>query len=300
MTTPRIGLLAGTLLAAVPVTAALPVAQVQAQAVLSSYTVSFALGSAALDAAARETVAQAAAAFRAGEPTRIELVGHADTTGNADFNQQLSARRADAVRAALITAGVPSGAIAVDAVGDTRLIVPTGPNVAEAANRVVVVDLIGPEEPPPPPAPAAEPAPAAPWFAGLAFAVGPFYGFDTESDGHWLGGNLTVDYFVTDNISIGGEQAVFYAFDQNNDRDSGVGGRSVASVDYHFDFGGFEPYVGANAGGVYGTGLEDAFVYGPEVGFRLFGLEAKVAYDIRDSGLDESVVAATLGWGLRF
>lgn len=276
----------------------------QAQAIASTYTVEFALGSATLDEAALTTVADAASAFLTGDSPRIDLVGHTDTTGSAEFNQELSERRAAAVRDALVDEGVPFDAISLEAVGQDRLIVPTPDGVAEQANRVVVANVLAPEAPPPTPMAEVEEAGMG-MLPLIAFGIGPFFAHDTESDGNWIGGNLTADYFITDNISIGGEQAGFYTFGQNSGYSEGVGGRSVASVDYHFgrgsDFlGDFTPYIGANVGGVYGRGLKDSFVYGPEIGFTVWGVDAKVAYDIRDTGLDESIIAATLGWNFSF
>lgn len=292
------------LLVASPALGTWVAAPAQAQAIASSYTVEFALGSAALDEAARATVAEAASAFLTGESPRIDLVGHTDTTGSAEFNQDLSERRAIAVRDALVDEGVPFDAITVDAVGQDQLIVPTADGVAEQANRVVIVDVLAPAAPE---TPVVEDVvdDARRMLPLIAFGIGPFFAHDTESDGNWIGGNLTADYFITDNVSVGGEQAGFYTFGQNSGYSEGIGGRSVASLDYHFgrgsDFlGDFTPYIGANVGGVYGRGLKDSFVYGPEIGFTVWGVDAKVAYDIRDSGLDESIIAATLGWNFGF
>jgi hypothetical protein len=113
--------------------------------------------------------------------------------------------------------------------------------------------------------------------------------------------NISGDYFFTENLSVGAEQAIFYAFD--NDDEDGIGGRTVGSLDYHFgtprEEGGLAPYIGANVGGIYGEGVDGGFIYGPELGLTLWGLKAKLAYDIRDD-FDEGVISSTLGWGLRF
>lgn len=278
---------------------------VQAQSVDSTYTVEFELGSAMLDAAAEATVAEAASSFFEGDSPQIDVVGHTDTTGSAEFNQRLSEERAVAVRDGLVEAGVPADVITLEAVGESQLIVPTPDGVAEQANRVVVASVLAPEPPQEVAAPAPPPVAAPESVLPLvALGIGPYYGFDFESDGNLLGGNLTLDYFVTDNVSVGGEQAVFYAFGQNSDYDEGVGGRSVASLDYHFgrstNEGGFAPYIGANVGAVYGEGLDGSFIYGPELGLTVWNIDAKVAYDIRDSGLDDSIISATLGWNFNF
>jgi outer membrane protein OmpA-like peptidoglycan-associated protein len=50
--------------------------------------------------------------------TLLRIEGHADARGEADFNEQLSAARAAAVRDILIRAGVPSGWIVLEARGE--------------------------------------------------------------------------------------------------------------------------------------------------------------------------------------
>ena len=48
----------------------------------------------------------------------LRIEGHADARGAAEFNEQLSAQRAATVRDVLIRAGVPSGQIVIDALGE--------------------------------------------------------------------------------------------------------------------------------------------------------------------------------------
>lgn len=300
----RAGLSALAVVAAVPATVVALAPPAQAQTIAATYTVEFALGSASLDAAAQATVEQAAAAFLQGESPRMELTGHTDTTGSADYNLLLSQRRVETVQEALVAEGVPPDAITMEAVGQSDLIVPTPDGVAEQANRVVVANVIAPTAPAPAPTPMAEMEEEAEGLLSrINFQVGPFYAFDIESDGHWVGANVTGDFFITDSISVGGEQAVFYTFDQTCCYGEGVGGRSVGSVDYHLGPWvpvNVDPYLGVNVGGVYGKGLKDSFIYGPEIGLTLWGVDARVAYDIRDSGLDESIISATLGWEFSF
>lgn len=281
---------------AVAATAAAPWSMVRAQTVESTFTVEFALGSARLDAAAQSVVADAAAAFLAGEATSLRLVGHTDTTGSADFNQRLSEQRARAVGEALVDNGVPADAIRAQGVGQRQLIVPTADNVREQRNRVVVIDVLAPTTAPPTPEPPPAPAAAEPRFA---LTLGPYYGFDFGPDQQFVGVNLAGDWFVTPNISVGAEQAGFYNFGRKSS-DDGIGGRSVASADYHLGGGGFLGSVGANAGYIYGSGVEDDLIYGPEVGVSWRFLNARVAWDIRSSGIDESVVSTTIGGLFRF
>lgn len=69
----------------------------------------------------------------------IRLVGHTDTSGPAAYNMRLSARRADAVRSALIERGVNEDLLQTLARGEDDLLVATPNNTREPANRRVQV-----------------------------------------------------------------------------------------------------------------------------------------------------------------
>jgi len=59
------------------------------------------------------------AQFLAAHPDRnIVIEGHTDSSGSADYNQQLSARRAEAVRQALVGRGVEQSRIEITALGE--------------------------------------------------------------------------------------------------------------------------------------------------------------------------------------
>jgi hypothetical protein len=102
-----------------------------------AYTVYFNTDQSVLSPEANATVAQAAAAFRQGGGTAVGVRGHADTVGNAEYNLQLSRRRAAAVKAALQSNGVPATAILSGGVGEQNLPVPTADQVPERRNRSV-------------------------------------------------------------------------------------------------------------------------------------------------------------------
>ncbi|HET6619558.1 MAG TPA: OmpA family protein [Dongiaceae bacterium] len=280
-----------------------------AQAEPGHYLVYFPLGQSTLDAEAKATVSAAAQEFQRTGSASITVQGHTDTSGNADFNQALSERREQAVSAELVRLGVPATAISGSATGETQLAVPTGDGVREAQNRRVEI-AVAPPPPPPPPAPAPAPQPqvveapppppaAKNWF----LTAGGFYGYNFEDEnGHdsQLGGiNLGLDYDVTPWLALGVEQAGFYHFDTEND---GFGGRSAASINL---LGGGEgdivPYVGGNIGYLYGSGFDDDFFAGPEIGVSFGMFNAKVAYDIPfNRDLDEGIVNTTVGVGFRF
>lgn len=65
----------------------------------------------------------------------IVVTGHADTSGSDTYNQRLSMRRAEAVRAALIIQGLDGDLIRVSARGESDPMVATPNNTREPANR---------------------------------------------------------------------------------------------------------------------------------------------------------------------
>ena len=126
--------------AAVAAPAPAPVA-VPAVQPARSYLVFFDWDKADLTARARQIIADAAQASTKTSTTRIEVAGHADTTGTAGYNQGLSMKRAEAVAAELVKDGVARNSIAITAFGSTKLLVPTGPQVREPQNRRVEIVL---------------------------------------------------------------------------------------------------------------------------------------------------------------
>jgi outer membrane protein OmpA-like peptidoglycan-associated protein len=94
-----------------------------------------------LTARARQIIAEAAQARTRQAVTRIEVTGHTDTSGSAQYNQGLSVRRANAVAAELVRLGVPRGEITARGVGESQLLVPTPDNTREPQNRRVEIVL---------------------------------------------------------------------------------------------------------------------------------------------------------------
>ena len=122
-----------------PPPVAAPVAPAPAPA--RSYLVFFDWDRADLTDRARQIIAEAAQATTRVQVTRIEVAGHADTSGTPSYNQGLSQRRAQNVASELVRLGVPREAITVQAFGESRPLVPTGDGVREPQNRRVEIVL---------------------------------------------------------------------------------------------------------------------------------------------------------------
>lgn len=71
----------------------------------------------------------------------VVVVGHTDTTGSRESNIELGLRRANAVRALLVQAGLNISAIDARSHGEAELLVPTGDGIFEPRNRRVEVTV---------------------------------------------------------------------------------------------------------------------------------------------------------------
>ena len=102
-----------------------------------SITVLFVFDSAELDDAARKAISEAAAQLGQSASTRIVVTGYTDLAGSEQYNDGLSLRRANAVKAELVRLSIGAGRIDVVAKGMNDPIVPTPIGVREPRNRRV-------------------------------------------------------------------------------------------------------------------------------------------------------------------
>jgi OmpA family len=284
-----------------------------------TYQVFFGFDEAQLTADAQDVVAQAAQAYRTDGSATIMVTGHTDTVGSSAYNQNLSERRAEAVAVELVRQGVPQTAITTVGRGEQDLLVPTGDEVREAQNRRVEIQL--PEPPAPPvmaePVAPAEPAPVPEEEepGRFTFTVGGVYGHNFgETDGtdggdktenDLAGLQLTFDALPAFLGGLSLKQSILGSF---NGVDDGLVGRTVASLNLMpLNLVVFRPFLSANFGGVYGEGVQDGLVAGPEIGFDIspFGattLRTSVAYDyqFRNAGWDEGILWGGVSLGYRF
>ena len=71
----------------------------------------------------------------------ISVIGHTDTTGNADQNYKIGLERARSVGALLQSAKLSSANVTVDSHGAMNLLKPTADKVYEPANRRVEITV---------------------------------------------------------------------------------------------------------------------------------------------------------------
>ncbi len=106
------------------------------------YQVYFDSNKSDLDARGQMIVKNVAYVVANNDKTRVTVMGKADRVGTSPDNLDLSKRRADRVRDALIGAGVPAARIDTGWTGEATQKVATADDAAERRNRVVDVTVI--------------------------------------------------------------------------------------------------------------------------------------------------------------
>ena len=129
--------------APVPVAAPAPAPAPKAvPAAQKNFIVFFDFDKAIITPEAARIIQQAAAASKtSGVAARIDLTGHTDLAGTEKYNQALSLRRANAVKAELAKLGISGDQIAVVGKGKSAPLVPTPDGVREPQNRRVEIVL---------------------------------------------------------------------------------------------------------------------------------------------------------------
>ncbi|HZU62597.1 MAG TPA: OmpA family protein [Novosphingobium sp.] len=93
---------------------------------------------------ASATLDKAASAYQQTGMASVQLTGHTDKTGAADYNMALSLRRAESVKVYLAGRGVPRDVMVVHGMGATQPRVQTADGVREVQNRRVEIAFVGP------------------------------------------------------------------------------------------------------------------------------------------------------------
>jgi outer membrane protein OmpA-like peptidoglycan-associated protein len=105
------------------------------------FIVFFGFNKSNLTAEGQAVVTEAAATAKAQGSARITIVGHTDSVGSGAYNDELSLRRASAVKDELTRLGISADAISASGKGETELMVQTGDGVKEPQNRRATIDL---------------------------------------------------------------------------------------------------------------------------------------------------------------
>jgi outer membrane protein OmpA-like peptidoglycan-associated protein len=110
--------------------------------VLNEYVVYFDFDESNIRANDMAILRQAAREIQNYDPSEIAVVGYTDTEGSAEYNQALSARRANAVSNALTQMGVENSVVNKAARGESELAVPTADDVKMQENRRVAIQFL--------------------------------------------------------------------------------------------------------------------------------------------------------------
>ncbi|MAM87995.1 OmpA family protein [Allohahella sp. A8] len=89
-----------------------------------------------------ETLKSVAIVLEEFDETTIQVAGHTDSTGAAEYNQSLSQRRADSVGSYLVSQGVASGRVQTKGYGQRDPIASNDTSTGRAANRRVELKLV--------------------------------------------------------------------------------------------------------------------------------------------------------------
>lgn len=113
-----------------------------------SGSVLFASNKSTLLPAAQNRLNQVAEALMATKERKLTVEGYTDSQGSASYNQQLSQRRAEAVRSYIVSRGYPADLIVAQGIGEDRPIASNANAEGRANNRRVeiVVDHTGPTQ----------------------------------------------------------------------------------------------------------------------------------------------------------
>ena len=91
-----------------------------------------------------------------------------------------------------------------------------------------------------------------------------------DLNGVTFSGNGAIGYFLTKELEVGVRQSLNWSDVASGNGGSAWAGDTRAFADYHFDMDRWQPYAGGFIGYVYGDGVEDAWVAGPEIGVKYF------------------------------
>jgi OOP family OmpA-OmpF porin len=104
--------------------------------------VNFEFDSAKLTPAAKSILDEAATGIKAASGHTFNVVGHTDSVGSDAFNMGLGQRRANAVKEALVSRGVPAGQLQTSSMGKRQPIATNETAAGRAENRRVEISPV--------------------------------------------------------------------------------------------------------------------------------------------------------------
>ncbi|MBE0490371.1 MAG: OmpA family protein [Halomonas sp.] len=104
-------------------------------------SVTFGFDSSELTTSARNALNDVASILTQYSDTRVNIAGHTDSTGNADYNQRLSERRAEAVGNYLAQSGVSRNRLYMSGYGQSQPVASNATEEGRAQNRRVEITL---------------------------------------------------------------------------------------------------------------------------------------------------------------
>lgn len=106
-----------------------------------TFFIHFALNKADMSPQAVAIIEDVAAKAKAMQLIRIDLSGHTDSAGDANYNVDLSKRRAETVKTAFIALGFQASEISIKAMGEAAPLIATPDNAYQPKNRRVEIVL---------------------------------------------------------------------------------------------------------------------------------------------------------------
>jgi outer membrane protein OmpA-like peptidoglycan-associated protein len=103
----------------------------------------FDTGSATLKPGAREKLARVAGILASHPDLKIEIEGHTDSVGSDDYNQRLSERRAESVRAYLVQQKIPPASVGAEGLGESQPVASNATPAGRQQNRRVELVVSG-------------------------------------------------------------------------------------------------------------------------------------------------------------
>jgi outer membrane protein OmpA-like peptidoglycan-associated protein len=104
--------------------------------------VTFDTGSAEIKPQFSRALTQVAQTLNEYPESYIDVIGHTDSVGAADYNQTLSEKRADAVRRALIQRSVAAARVVAYGMGENSPVADNASAAGRSANRRVEIKII--------------------------------------------------------------------------------------------------------------------------------------------------------------